>query len=305
MQLSHIYKKLLHHPHYYSFDQVCLLLDVLFKSKKPFGTTLFPQEESFHISSNIRLSHPACEVQKIVFKPNTKPIILINFLGFAGVQGPYPDEKFTKSLSYFMDLFHHRMAGLWVAARRIRHENLINEPMEKSVPGKLMEALSGQKIVPHLPVMPYFGILFAHLTSKDAIQAVLSSLLKNKTVEVQVWEGGWHHAISRDESRLKKRFSLLGKDFVLGKKSYNVMRGVHVSFYLAHFGEIIHYIPFAKEGKIIREMISFIFKRRMRVRLNITFDEKTTHPLRLQKGFYLGWNTFLGKARIPSVLIHE
>ena len=92
LKIPALYQDVLNHPHQYAFDQIIFLLEALFPDAKPIGTGPLGDQEALRIRSRTSFANPASEVFKLEFPPHSaQPVLWINFLGLAGIQGPLPD----------------------------------------------------------------------------------------------------------------------------------------------------------------------------------------------------------------------
>ncbi len=297
---SKIYQNLIKKPYDFSFDQVVFLLEKVVEPISQLGDALSVQQEGLRIKSHMALSHPSCEVQKIVLHQYKKPVIYINFLGISGIQGTYDDTDLTPQFNHFLDIFHHRMAGLWTKARRVRHVNLLNLPFDKSLPGHMMAALSGPWAKSHVQLIPFFHLFFSSQRSQIAIECLLSNLL-DRRVHFNGMRGEYVSPPPCELSRLKQRFSTLGHDLVIGRRSFNPVKGVEVSFFSHSFDELSKFFPNSPLSQFIHKTLCHLMKKPINIFLKISFKKNTVQPCVLGRSHHLQWNTFLKTAKDPVV----
>eukprot|EP01037_Dinobryon_pediforme_P017334 gene17334-17525_t len=78
------------HVYEFDFDQAIHILEALNPESIPLGEGDDPGKEAIHIKSRVSLAVPPTELDSLQEIPDQKPILWINFLSIAGIQGPLP-----------------------------------------------------------------------------------------------------------------------------------------------------------------------------------------------------------------------
>jgi type VI secretion system protein ImpH len=112
----------------FDFFQAVRLLEMLSPEAISIGESPEWYKESIHFSSNVSLAFPPEAIQEIVyFEKERQPLMVVNFMGLAGVLGPMPIpyteillERLRKgdtAWRNFLDMFNHRLISLAYRAR--------------------------------------------------------------------------------------------------------------------------------------------------------------------------------------------
>ena len=116
-------------PYEFDFHQAVRLLEKMRPEATPLGEGSNPMKEALSIESRVTLSPSGADIQNLALSETDKPPVLtINFLGLAGIQGPLPtpytelilERLRHKDTSFkdFLDIFNHRLASFWHRMRK-------------------------------------------------------------------------------------------------------------------------------------------------------------------------------------------
>jgi predicted component of type VI protein secretion system len=164
----------------------------------------------------------------------------------------------------------------------------------------MMAAFSGPWASHQSQLIPFFHLFFSSQRSKMAIECLLSNFF-NRRVHFESMEGEWIIPPTSELSYLGKKFSSLGQDFVIGKKSFNPTKGIKVSFFCDSFNELSQFFPQSSLSQFIHKTLCYLMKKPINIFLKIHFKKNTLQPCMLGSTHRLQWNSFLKTAHHPIV----
>jgi len=323
-------KQIVEAPYEFDFHQAVRLLEKMRPEAHPLGEGSNPLKEALAIESRVTLSPSGADLQSLVFSQTDKPPVLtVNFLGLAGIQGPLPMpytellmerlRKQDKGFKDFLDIFNHRLASLWHRMRKKIVLGIAQVLPEKTPAGKSFLDLAG--IGPHplrnrlavsdQTLLSYAPAFWKRPRSLIGLQRMLRDYF-GMPVVVSQFQGRWQVAQERDWTRIgigsQAQHQVLGKSAVLGRRSWDQSSGI-----LLHIPPLTYrqYICFQKETTLeytaMRDLTYFYIGLGQHVRMVCSLQRDQIEPVRLNRQFGLGHTTWMtrgngkGFAKDPEV----
>lgn len=307
-------------PYRFEFHQAIKLLEYLYPDAIPFGETVNPSEEVVTVKSRVYLESLASDIYSL---ENTRlasaspPILNINFMGIAGIQGPLPfpyTEMLIQrirngdtSLKDFLDIFNHRLAGI---LHRIRKQYLIS--LNTHVPEKTeiaiglraflgigQPALHHRLHVPDRSLLDYAGLYWSQPRSAKGLESILRSYF-NIPVRVENCAGIWRPLANDQQTRIgrKGQWQKLGQGAVLGTRVWD-----NISHFRLHLGpldveKLDLFLPFGKGFARLKDLTQLYVGPAMD--FSIRYAVKNPPSTELTRKSYLGWRSWLGESLLSG-----
>ncbi|MDR2412369.1 MAG: type VI secretion system baseplate subunit TssG, partial [Holosporales bacterium] len=216
-------QRLREEPYRFSFDQALMICRAL-------DTT-----HQVRLKGSLCFSLPAWEIAG--FQENSEEKILITHrLDLLNAQSTLPiafrsvvlSEKRAKrpALEAFLDIFHHRFLDLSYQIARRRLPALQQAPEESSFLGKIRSVFSGR--IPATACAPsskFSGHLWAYSRSLATLEVRLQHFF-GFHFRVCPFQGAWRRIDQRDWTRLGRSAHRLGKEAMLGTRSWDQTYGL-------------------------------------------------------------------------------
>lgn len=317
-------------PYEFEYYQSIRILAALRPESKSFGETENPKDDPVQIQSRISYAAPASDIFSIF--PNKHygrpPIMTVNFLGIAGIQGPLPQpytELITERLRHkdtafrdFLDMFNHRLASFWYRLQKKHVAGLEMVPVEKTSIGKIILDLAGlvdvnieKELNVHSRSIVHFAPLFWQRQRNTAgLKQLLESYFKVK-VRIQEFTGAWRNAPPEDWTRigLSGQHQRLGISTILGKRSWDQAAGVSIHLVGLSWQQYLSHLPGGHGNDTFKSLIRFYSGLGRTFDLMGTIKRHEIPASYLGAEFRLGQTTWLtrgqgqGFDRDPEVLL--
>lgn len=249
----------------FEFSQAIRILEALTPEADAFGEGEDPLKEALQVKSRLTLSVSSSDLYSVTMplSNDMRPILTVNFLGLAGIQGPLPTpytelvmdrlrQKDTASRD-FLDIFNHRLTAFW---HRIRKKNVLGMdqiPPETTVAGKTFLDLLGlnsmyskHKLgVPDRSLLAFAPLFWQRTKSTAGLHQLLKSYF-NVPVQIKEMQGHWREAIHQDLSLIgtfKGQYNALGKSTILGKRSWDQSAGIHITLPQLSWKKYLTHLP--------------------------------------------------------------
>lgn len=228
--------------HVFDFFQAVSLLERLRKDTTPIGEGSDPAREAVRFHSNVALSFPETDVQRIRPGPSaTEPMrMMVNFLGLAGALGPLP-QPFVELIFQravrgdtaardFLDIFNHRLISFVYRIRKKHRIGLgVTSPEEDSAAGHLyaLLGLGFPELKNRLGVNDRALLTHTLTLGQDArsLEGLVAILRHHFGVSIEgiSLTGSFHPIESSDRTAIGKsgRNRALGRDTVLGARFWD------------------------------------------------------------------------------------
>ncbi len=306
-------------PYRFEFHQAIKLLEYLYPHAVPFGETINPLEEVVTVKSRIYLESLASDIYSLEKKAlsDDPPILNVNFMGIAGIQGPLPFpytemiiqrlRREDSSLKDFFDIFNHRLISI---LHRIRKQYLISlnthSPEKtdiaiglKAFVGIGQQALQNRLQIPDRSLLDYAGLFWSHPHSAAGLQSILKSYF-HIPLRVEQCVGRWRPISPQQQTRIgrKGQWQKLGQGAVIGTKAWDQM-----SHFRLHLGpltpkQLDDFLPIGKGYQRLLDLTR-LYVGPLKD-FTLTYSVKDPPSTVLKDKGYLGWRSWLGTSLITG-----
>lgn len=324
-------EKLFDRPYEFDFYQAIRVLSALRPQSHSFGTTENLKHEPVLIKSSISYAVPSSDIQSltVAYDPEQPPILTVNFLGVAGIQGPLP-QPYTELLSDrlqqkdtafrdFLDIFNHRFVGYWYLVEKKYVLGLEQVPVDQTSIGRTLLDIAGfshpelvGKVHLHTRSLINYAPLF---WQRQRSVAGLYKIVKgyfNTDVVVKEFFGAWRTPPVEDLSLLgvqKGRYQVLGKSYILGKRSWDAAAGIALILQNLPWKTYLTHLPGASGNVAFRDLVRLYGGLGFILELRATIIKEQIPPSYLGKELFLGQTSWLtrgggkGFKQNPEVLL--
>lgn len=186
---------------------------------------------------------------------NKPPIkVYLNKHVMAGLLGPLPAPYMEMcyqqlrdgkgAMSAFFDVFNHRLNVLryWMMARSTPDSS--TSELRVSLPGRLINAVSGDQYGPLSPrnLLSLAGLLHDTQRSHSVVQLLLNRLL-GLPVRLEAFRGGWLPLDEHQQIRLGQTNSVLGQSSVVGSHCWDQHKSLGIVIDMPDFDTLYSYLP--------------------------------------------------------------
>ncbi len=315
---------LLKEPYRFEFHQAVKLLEYLYPKAAPFGETVNPFEEVVAVKSRVYLESMASDIYSLENSELEKksssgspPILNVNFMGIAGIQGPLPfpyTEMIIQrlrnedaSLKDFLDIFNHRLISL---LHRIRKQYLISlnshspEKTEiaiglKAFLGIGQQALQNRLHVPDRSLLDYAGLYWSHPRSAGGLEAILNSYF-HIPVRVQKCTGRWRSLEKTQQTRLgrKGQWQKLGQGAALGTRVWDQQGHFRLHLGPLTVEQLDSLLPIGRGFQRLQDLTRLYIGPLMD--FDIVYSVQKPPSTTLMDKSYLGWRSWLGSSLLSG-----
>lgn len=320
-------------PYEFDFHQAVRLLEKMRPESTPLGEGSNPLKEALSIESRVTLSPSGADIYSLAPSSTDKPPLLtINFLGLAGIQGPLPmpytelllERLRHKDTSFkdFLDIFNHRLASFWHRMRKKIALGIAQVRPDQTPAGKVFLDLVGIEphplrnriSIPDQALLSYAPAFWKRPRSLVGLQRLLRSYF-DLPITVSQFQGSWQFAQERDLTRIGVRengqHQVLGRSAVLGKRSWHQTAGITVHIPALTYKQFIRFQQeTALEYMALRDLTYFYIGEGQQVHITFALQREHIEPTRLNRAFGLGRNTWLtrghgkGFAKDPQIKLN-
>ncbi len=313
---------LLKEPYRFEFHQAIKLLEYLHPKALPFGETTNPSKEVVSVKSRVyfeSLSSDIYSLEKVTLSsaPHMPPVLNVNFMGLAGIQGPLPfpySEMIIQrmrsgdtSLKDFLDIFNHRLISI---LHRIRKQYLIS--LNSSSPEKIeiahgLQALLGlgqpslhnRLHVPDRSLLDFTGLYWSHPRSAEGLERIIASYFHIPT-RVEKCVGQWRPLAQDQVTRIGQhgQWQKLGQGAVLGTRVWD-----QASHFVIHLGplKVEQLDLFLPNGKGFNRLLDLArLYAGPSLDFNVTYRVENPPTTQVSQKSYLGWRSWLGQSLVSG-----
>lgn len=297
----------------------------------PVGSGVEPRNAALVIRSSVPLGFAAAEVTALRQPRQGGPVEATQTLvGLTGPSGVLPHalselvqvsvRERNPALRDFLDVFNNRLAGLlydaWAKYRpviareravRLGTRNAIDGAL-KALVGVGMPAVSSRMKMPDDSLVHFGGLLSRQGRSVVAVERALSGALGHR-VTIRQFLGAWLPIAEADRTSLPRgrtssgRFASLGKDAVLGSRTFDIQSSVLVCVGPLRYAAFRSLLPDGARADMLSDLAAIALgpDKAFHVRLDLAGGE--VPPLKLggerddPAATRLGWNTWLSSDR--------
>lgn len=249
----------------FEFSQAIRILEALEPKADAFGEGVDPLKEALQVKARLTLSVSSSDLYSVSMPlaSDNRPILTVNFLGLAGIQGPLPTpytelvldrlrQKDTASRD-FLDIFNHRLTAFWHRSRKKVVLGMDQIPPEATVAGKTFLDLLGlnssyfkHKLgVPDRSLLAFAPLFWQRTKSTAGLHQLLKSYF-NTPIRIEETQGHWREAILQDFTligNLHGQHNALGQSTILGKRSWDQAAGIKISLPQLSWKKYLSHLP--------------------------------------------------------------
>jgi type VI secretion system protein ImpH len=207
--------------------------------------------------ASLAADFPPGEIRVVDYQGPDKPAEIASVSGvLTSHGGPLPepfiswlrelDSHGDTAMAEFLDLFNNRLLALRYLACRSTRPTLVDMPLERSEPGRLLIALAkGARDSPTLKrELELVGLISSCRMSLPVIRSVLYVTLGLYLASMDSLEGGWLRVDQRDHSHLGSSVACtLGRSATLGKRIWDQHKSVNFTIGPLPWDELRELIP--------------------------------------------------------------
>lgn len=299
----------------FEFHALVKLLENLQEEGDALGEGIDPTKEPLRIQARVTQEFPSTEVHDLVNQTKggqVPPLLITNFLGIAGNQGPLPDPytdhivkrnvRNDTALRDFLDIFNHRLLSIFHRIRKKFWIGVSVEKPENSLLGRCLKSLLGlanpsaqERLgIPDRSLTYYAGILWQKPRSGPGLEALLQNFFRTPA-KVHQHQGHWTQVPSSQQTLLGKKHNRLGDSAFVGTKYWD--QSAHFTATLGPMS-LESYINFLKPGsayKEIKNLIAYYAGHEQDFKLNLIVEKGQVPRARLSCGVALGWTSWLNR----------
>lgn len=318
-------EELITRPHVFDFHQAIHILSKAFSSTKvqsenSNSTPILPIIEGIRFKSDIRLGAYNAPIHRLVrLREGAQPFLIwTRILSFAGTYGPFPfpyterllSNRKDKSLSNFLDIFHHRICLLWHKCYQKSSPALT---MLKSIQHPLGRTLlnfagfsgtsSRESPEVHYLLHLFPDLLWRQNVSIEALCVILSNLFTVKVDAIPFQEG---IIICNPKEQTKigvntGRYNQLSRNFLLGRSSLDQAFGILVKLGPMPFERYEKLIPFiGTYYKHLESVCRYLLGYQITIAFHFILKKTEIRPIVLGDKHYLGFTTWLSFQHTPK-----
>ncbi len=311
---------LIDQAHEFDFHQAINILERFAPNSTPIGEGSDPSKEAFEIKSRVTLAVSSSDIHQVQMdhSHSGKPILWINFLGLAGIQGPLPtpytemliDRIRSKDMALrdFLDIFNHRLASLWYRLRKKISVGVAQIPPQENPLGEVLLNLIGLDksrnllAVPDQTLMSYHTLFWQRLRSVSGLGKILNSHF-NVPIKIDQFQGKWRQGIPEDLSviGISGQHQRLGQSMILGSKTWDQTSGITINIGPLNWEKFCDFLPNndGKHYQELRDLCYFYVGFHANITLCLILNKRTMVPVRLNRELSLGQNTWLKTTKTP------
>ena len=299
----------------FEFTQMVRILNHLKKGTVSPGEKSDPQKESVFFKSQVSFAFSPSDLSSLIPRENAPPILNVNFLGIAGVQGPLP-TPYTQILldrlrsrdpvfRDFLDIFNHRIISLLYRIRKKYRVNLSDVKASDSSVGKMLHAFLGlgfknplfenQYSLSDSALVGMAGLFWEAYPSKAGLHHVLKNYFK-LPVLIKDFRGRWISFKDSQQTRLgaiSGHYNTLGQKCVLGKSEWDKIGALTIVLGPLSLPQFTSFFRTQPAFQNLCDLTTLYAGLGITFDLNLILKKEDVPPLALGKESYLGWRSWL------------
>lgn len=287
---------------------------------------------NIHFRSTVGYAHPAVALNHVELRTSQKavlqPILWVNFIGIAGIQGPlalaYTERVFRNirhkdhALASFLDIFNHRFIQLTYKIQQWIPGYSLLKP-ENSGIGKIIKSIDGIDDQTQLSLpkdllryfITYKVLFWKKIRSSAVLQQILHNFFQVK-VYIQEFQGQFLKLSPQEITHIGKekgQFYTLGHDTFLGTRIWKQNKGIDITLkdLTAETYETFNKYNDGENYKHLHQLCSCYLPISMKIRYFVQIQGHHQKKIILGEKHHLGFNTWLGtsKQSLPLKLYDE
>ena len=309
--LAGLFRALGEAPREHDFFAVLRHVDALRPELPRIGTALRPAQEVVRLGQDPELDFAPSALESFSAGARSVPRLGVRFFGLLGPQGPMP-LHFTEyvrerlrsrgdaTLARFLDIFHHRLLGLfyraWADARPIVQRDRPESDRFITYIGAMIGVGSGPyrdlDSVPDAVKLSFSGLMSPQAKSASRLRALISGLFGVRA-EVEQFVGNRLMIEPNDRSHLGAKNSVLGSDIVVGGAVYSIQDKVRLRIYTKNFADYMRFLPTGDRCPPLADAVFFYIGDQFEWEAELALPAGEAPPIRLGTSGQIGWTTWL------------
>jgi type VI secretion system protein ImpH len=310
-------QRLERHPAAFDFYAALRQLECTHVDAPRIGHATRPSDEALRFGQKPSLAfEPAMLASLRPGDEQRAPLLLLNFFGVLGANGPLPlhlteyirDRQRNMddpTLARFCDMFHHRVISLfyraWASAQPAvsldRPEQDRFSVYVASLIGLGMPSLQGRDAAPDIAKQHYAGRLAPHARNAEGLAALLSDFFQVRVL-VQTFVGHWM-ALPADglcALRSGPDAERLGVGTVIGKKVWNAQHKFRLLIGPLDMDQARRLLPGQDGLQRLTAWVRQYCGLALDWDVNLIINKQQLPGTRLGQGSFLGWSSWLSSA---------
>lgn len=299
----------------FEFVQIVRILTTLKKGTFSPGEQTDPQKESVFFKSNASFSFSSSDISSLVPRENLPPILTVNFLGIAGIQGPLPtpytqillDRLHAGDSTFrdFLDIFNHRLISILYRIRKKYRLSLSDVKASDSPVGKMLRAFLGfgfkkpllenQYSISDSALVGMAGLFWDAYPSKAGLQSILNNYFK-LPVSIKDFKGRWISFKRSQWTTLGSKagnYNSLGQNCILGKSEWDKIGALTITIGPLSLSQFTSFFRDQMAFRNLCDLTTLYVGFGITFDLNLILKKEDVPPLTLGESSYLGWRTWL------------
>ena len=267
-------------PQEFDFFQAVRLFERISPEREPVGEYAAPSREAVRIRAHASLPFPASQIQIVEWPEGAAPLVTINFMGLFGPSGLLPlyytgliVERLRQkdyALRDFLDIFNHRMAGLFYRAWEkyrftIAYERGGGEQDRFSHHLMDLVGLGTQGLARRLGVLDdsllyYGGLLSLHSRPTAALQRILWDYF-DVPVEIEQFVGSWRRLDQPNQCAVGMESGAseqLGLGAIAGDAIWDQQYGARIKLGPLTLEQYLDFLPSGTAHDPLKSLANFI-----------------------------------------------
>jgi len=272
--------------------------------------------EALRFESRNSLAFPTSQVESLEWDEHSARMV-VNFMGLTGPAGvlPYNYTELIsdrlrnrdRGLAAFLDIFNHRMTGLFYDAWEKYRPPVVFERDEEDRLTRYLMALIGMATpglqdrlaVEDQSLLLYAGLLGLQPRSATALEQIIQGYF-GVPAEVEQFVGSWQQLPASDLSVFDEGRSYseqLGVGAVVGDAIWDQQSRIRVKLGPLKQNQYLHFLPDGAAYEPLRAVIVFFAGTDMEVEVQLVLDRDDVRQCQLgeqsEAGPRLGWFTWM------------
>ena len=313
-----LFERLRTDPEHFDFFQAMRRLESITcedESRPRFGAALRPIDEPIRLGQNPSLSFAPRDLDGLEpGKNGLPPRLAVNFFGLLGPNGALPlhlteyvrdriRNSGDKSMSRFLDLFHHRMLMLfyraWASAEPTANQDLPGANRFVSYVGTLegigLTSLQNKDAFPDEAKLFYTGRFSAKSKNAEGLGAIIGDFFKMPAA-IESFVGDWLEVPPEYRWRLGKPgpVGYLGMSTTLGSHVWSLQHKFRVTLGPLDPEQFQRMLPGGESLNRLRSLVRNYAGDELRWDLRLFLEEQVDKPWQMGQS-RMGWTSWLGR----------
>jgi type VI secretion system protein ImpH len=305
-------------PYHHDFYQTMRRLECLYSDKPRWGRALRPVDERVRLGQDPDLSFAPAPIASFDEGGDAGiPRLQVRLFGLLGPNGPLPlhiteyaRERLRnagdRTLSRFLDVFHHRFVALFYRAWAQAQPHVNRDRPDADRFGGYVGAFLGLRpaafrnrdLVPDIAKLFHVGVLIRHVRNAQGLRSVLEQFFR-VPVRIEQFVEHWMTLAPPERTYLAREGATLGHGAVLGARVWDGQHKFRVQIGSLTLPEYESFLPGGvRLGKLV-DWVTFYLSLELDWDVRLVLKKDEVPPLTLDRRRRLGWTTWLGTRRTP------